>query len=140
MVAMPEALLDAHGPLGEDAWGLVRTHPLVGQRIVAAAPELADAARIVRSTHESWDGTGYPDGLAGHDIPLAARVIAACEAYAAMTSARPHRDPATPDEALAELRRCAGTQFDPRVVERLREALGEARDEAGDGTRLAASA
>ena len=95
----------------------MRRHTLIGERILSAAPALAPAAASVRSTHERWDGGGYPDELAGEAIPLAARIVAVCDAYQAMTSARPYRPASTPREARAELRRCAGTQFDARVVD-----------------------
>jgi two-component system cell cycle response regulator len=114
--AIPDAILDKPGPLTSDEWELVRRHPVVGQRIVAAAPALADIADLVRATHERFDGGGYPDGLAGEDIPLVARIVAVCDAFDAMTSTRPYRPALSVDEALAELRRCAGTQFDPAVV------------------------
>jgi two-component system, cell cycle response regulator len=113
--AIPDAILDKPGALTSDEWELVRRHPIVGQRIVAAAPALADIAELVRATHERFDGAG-PDGLAGEDIPLVARIVAVCDAFDAMTSTRPHRPALSVDEALAELRRCAGTQFDPAVV------------------------
>ena len=88
----------------------------MGSRIVAPPP-LAPVARLVRSSHERWDGGGYPDGLAGESIPLGARIVFACDSFDAMTSERPYRTPMTAEEAMAELRRCSGTQFDPRVVE-----------------------
>ena len=92
-------------------------HTVVGERILSAAPALRTIGKLVRSSHERWDGTGYPDALAGEEIPLGARIIAVCDAFDAMTDDRPYQ-PAVPlDEALAELRRCAGTQFDPTVVE-----------------------
>ena len=94
----------------------MRRHTLIGERIVAAAPALGAAARLVRSSHEAWDGRGYPDALAGDEIPLGARIIAVCDAFDAMTSDRPYSAAKTVDEALAELRRCAGTQFDPAIV------------------------
>jgi two-component system cell cycle response regulator len=90
--------------------------PIVGERILAAAPALAPVGRIVRSTHERWDGTGYPDRLRSEALPLGARVIAVCDAFDAMTSDRPYRRAMPADQALDELRRCAGTQFDPTVV------------------------
>jgi len=105
------------------------SHTLIGQRILGAAPPLRPIGAIVRSTHENWDGGGYPDALAGEAIPLAARIVSVCDAYAAMTSDRPYSAARTPDEAVAELRRCAGQQFDPRVVELLCLVL-EDEDEA----------
>jgi HD-GYP domain-containing protein (c-di-GMP phosphodiesterase class II) len=98
-------------------WSFMRRHTIIGERILLAAPALRPVARLVRSSHERWDGCGYPDGLAGDDIPLGARVVAVCDAFNAMTTDRPYRPRMSPDGALAELRSCAGTQFDPRVVE-----------------------
>jgi two-component system, cell cycle response regulator len=115
-LAIPDAILDKPGALTDDEWELVRRHPVVGQRILAAAPALVHVAEIVRSTHERFDGRGYPDGLAGTEIPLVARVIAVCDAFDAMTSNRPYRPARSVEEALEELRRCAGTQFDPAIV------------------------
>jgi HD-GYP domain-containing protein (c-di-GMP phosphodiesterase class II) len=101
----------------------MRQHTIIGERILAVAPSLRVIARLVRSSHERWDGTGYPDGLAGEAIPLAARIIAACDAYDAIVSDRGYRAPRSAGEAIAELRRHAGSQFDPRVVEALCEHL-----------------
>jgi two-component system cell cycle response regulator len=101
----------------------MRQHSLIGERIIAAAPALAAAARLVRSTHERFDGTGYPDGLAGEQIPLGARIIAVCDAFTAMTSPRPFAAQLTTAETVAELKRCAGTQFDPAVVDALSELV-----------------
>ena len=103
----------------------MRRHTVIGERIVGAAPALAGVARIVRSTHERVDGRGYPDGLVGAEIPLAARIVFASDAFAAMTSDRPY-SPAMPEQdAVDELRRCAGSQFDPMVVEALCGIVGE---------------
>jgi two-component system cell cycle response regulator len=115
-LAIPESLLSKPGPLTDSEWDFVRQHTLIGERILAAAPSLAGSAEIVRSSHEWWDGTGYPDGLAGENIPLAARIVAVCDAFDAMTSARSYRPGRSVSEAVRELRRCAGTQFDPAVV------------------------
>ena len=90
-VAIPDAILDKPGPLDEDEWAFMRRHTIIGERILHAAPALAAAAPLVRSRHERFDGTGYPDGLAGDDIPLGARIIAVCDAYDAMISDRPYR-------------------------------------------------
>jgi diguanylate cyclase (GGDEF)-like protein len=117
MVAVPESILAKPGPLTAEEWRFVRRHPVIGERILAAAPAMAGVARLVRATHERVDGTGYPDGLAGEQIPLPSGIIAVCVAYEAMRSERPHRRSADHDEALAELARCAGTQFDPHVVQ-----------------------
>ena len=115
-VAVPDAILAKPGPLTEEEWGFIRRHTIIGQRIIGAAPALARVARLVRHSHERWDGTGYPDALAGSDIPLGARIVAVADAFDAMTSARPYSPPRSPEAAMEELERCAGTQFDPAVV------------------------
>ncbi len=115
-VAIPDAILHKPGPLDDDEWAFVRRHTLIGERIIAAAPALAPAARLVRSTHERFDGGGYPDGLSGERIPLGSRIIAVCDAFTAMTHQRPYAPQMTPEQALAELHRCAGEQFDPQVI------------------------
>lgn len=118
-IAVPTEILSKPGPLTDDEWRFMRTHTVIGQRVVGAAPSLALAAQIVRSSHERWDGTGYPDGLAGADIPRGARVVFACDALDAMTSERPYQPARSIDAALDELHRCAGTQFDPAIVSAL---------------------
>ena len=115
-VAIPDAVLKKPGALTDQEWRFIRQHTLIGQRILAGAPGMREVAGIVRATHERWDGAGYGDGLAQTSIPLAARIIAVCDAYAAMTSDRPYRHAISSEAALAELRRCAGSQFDPAVV------------------------
>jgi diguanylate cyclase (GGDEF)-like protein len=129
-LAIPDELLMKAGPLDEDEWAFVRKHTLIGQRILAASPALVGIARVVRSTHERWDGAGYPDELCGEDIPLAARIIHACDAYVAMTDSRPYATGTTPELAARELRRCAGTQFDPAVVEAICAAAAELSESA----------
>jgi diguanylate cyclase (GGDEF)-like protein len=116
-VAIPDSILDKAGPLTDEEWDLMRTHTVVGERILSAAPALTDAATIVRSTHERYDGWGYPDALAAEAIPLGARIIAVCDAYDAMVSPRPYRTRVSHEEAIEELDRCSGAQFDPRVVD-----------------------
>jgi HD-GYP domain-containing protein (c-di-GMP phosphodiesterase class II) len=96
---------------------LIKQHTVMGERILLASPGWKGVGEIVRATHERWDGAGYPDGLAGTEIPLAARIIAVCDAYSAMTTQRPYRIPVAREQAFAELRGSAGTQFDPEVVE-----------------------
>jgi two-component system, cell cycle response regulator len=125
--AVPDAILNKPGPLDESEWAFMRRHTLIGERIMQAAPALSAAAPLVRSSHERVDGAGYPDRLAGTDIPLGARIIAVCDAYDAMVSDRPYRAALSHAEALAELRRCAGTQFDPDVVRAFTAAV-EDRD------------
>jgi diguanylate cyclase (GGDEF)-like protein len=122
-LAVPDAILHKPGPLDEVEWAFMRTHTLIGERILAGATPLMPVARIVRSCHERWDGGGYPDGLAGEEIPLGARIVFVCDAYDAITSARPYREARAPQEALAELRRFSGTQFDPAIVETLVRVL-----------------
>jgi two-component system cell cycle response regulator len=116
-IAIPDALLHKQGALDPAEWRLMREHTVIGDRILSAAPAMRPVARVVRSSHERWDGAGYPDGLAGEQIPLGARIVAVCDAYDAMTRERPFRARLSHDDALAELRRCAGSQFDPAVVE-----------------------
>jgi two-component system cell cycle response regulator len=116
-VAIPEDILAKPGPLTEEEWGFVRRHTVAGERILSAAPALTQVARLVRASHERWDGAGYPDLLVGDAIPLGARIVAVADAFDAMTSDRPYRTALPDSDALAELRRCAGTQFDPAVVD-----------------------
>jgi HD-GYP domain-containing protein (c-di-GMP phosphodiesterase class II) len=115
-LAVPDEILNKPGPLDEREWAFVRQHTIVGERILRASPALRSVAAVVRSSHEHWDGSGYPDGLEGEDIPLAARIVCACNAYDAMTSHRPYREALLPEDALNELMRLAGAQFDPNVV------------------------
>jgi diguanylate cyclase (GGDEF)-like protein len=115
-LAVPDEILNTPGPLDEREWAFVRQHTLVGERILRTSPALRSVAAVVRSSHEHWDGSGYPDGLEGEDIPLAARIVCACDAYDAMTSHRPYREALLPEDALNELMRLAGAQFDPNVV------------------------
>jgi diguanylate cyclase (GGDEF)-like protein len=125
-LAVPDEILSKPGPLDEREWAFVRQHTIVGERILRASPALRSVAGIVRATHENWDGSGYPDGVAGEDIPLAARIIRVCNAYVAMTSSRPYREPFAEEAALNELMRCAGSDFDPTVV---RVFVAHVRDE-----------
>lgn len=116
-VAVPDAILAKPGPLRAEEWTFVRRHTVIGERILSGVSALEGVARLVRSSHERWDGTGYPDRLAGEAIPLGARIVAVADAFAAMTAGRPYRSPRAAAAALAELRDCAGGQFDPAVVE-----------------------
>lgn len=115
-MAIPDGILQKAGPLQPDEWRFMRQHPAIGERIIAVAPCLRGTATIVRASHERFDGGGYPDGIEGTTIPLAARIIAVCDAFVAMIGDRPYRDGMTAAEALAELHRNAGTQFDPEAV------------------------
>jgi ribonuclease P protein subunit RPR2 len=115
-VGVPERILGKPGPLTAAEWRVMRTHPLIGYQMVAAIPFLHNAAEIVRSHHEMFDGSGYPEGLRGDEIPMPARVFAVVDAFDAMTTDRPYRTALSVEEAAAELTRMAGTQFDPDVV------------------------
>ena len=127
LLAVPESVLEKDALLDEEESAMIRNHTLEGERIIAAAPGLTSVAGLVRASSERFDGSGHPDGLAEDAIPLGARIIAVSVAFAAMTSPRPYRPAGSADEALAELRRCTGTQFDPRVVDALAEDLAEER-------------
>ncbi len=116
-VAIPDEILHKSGPLSDVEWELMRKHPLIGERVLSAAPAMSQVAKLVRSSHERWDGTGYPDRLVGEAIPLGSRIILICDAYNAMTAGRPYGDPVSAREAIGELRRGAGTQFDPDLTE-----------------------
>jgi diguanylate cyclase (GGDEF)-like protein len=129
-LAVPDKILNKPEPLSDSEWRLMRQHTLIGERILSAAPALRPVARLVRSSHERWDGGGYPDGLAGEEIPLGARIIAACDAFDAMVSERPYDLARSPLQALDELRRNAGTQFDPQVIEAICEHLAAPAAEA----------
>jgi diguanylate cyclase (GGDEF)-like protein len=125
-LAVPDEILSKPGPLDEREWDFVKQHTIVGERILRASPALRSVAGVVRSSHENWDGSGYPDGIAGEEIPLASRIIRACNAFVAMTSERAYRDALSVEDALAELERHAGTDFDPTVV---RVLVARVRDE-----------
>jgi two-component system, cell cycle response regulator len=116
-VAIPDAILNAPRALTDEEWEYMRQHTIIGARIIGAAPEMARVAEMVRSSHERWDGGGYPDGLAGDAVPLGARIVSVCDTFDAITTTRAYREARPVEEALAELERCAGTQFDPDVVE-----------------------
>jgi diguanylate cyclase (GGDEF)-like protein len=122
-LAVPDEILLKSGPLTEREWEFILQHPLVGERIVSASPTLTHVGRAIRSTHERWDGSGYPDGLTHAEIPLAARIIAACDAVYAMVEQRPHQTAVGLSEALAELERCAGSQFDPEIVDAVNRVM-----------------
>ncbi len=124
-VAIPATILDKPGRLTEDEWTLMREHTVIGERILAAAPALYDVAAIVRSSHERFDGHGYPDGLAGEGIPLEARIVSAADALCAMTSDRPYQTARSLEGAIDELRRHRDGQFDPTVVDALVATLRE---------------
>lgn len=124
-VAIPDAILHTPGALTEDESKFMREHTVIGERVLAATSCMEPVARIVRWSHERWDGGGYPDGLAGEQIPLAARIIGVADAYSAMTEERPYQRAATARSAILELQRCAGSQFDPVVVDAFIEILAK---------------
>ena len=124
-MAIPDVILEKPGPLTDDEWTFVRTHTVIGERILHAATALRYVAGLVRSSSERFDGRGYPDGLAGTDIPLISRIVLVCDAFDAMTSQRPYADALTIEAAVAELQRHAGTQFDPIVVAALVDVLAD---------------
>ena len=124
-LGIPTQILQKPGPLTKAEQEIMRRHPVIGERILRAIPELAEVAKAIRHEHERWDGAGYPDGLSGEEIPLASRIVLACDAWHAMTSDRPYRAAMERHEAVRELRRCAGSQFDPMVARALLEELGE---------------
>ena len=131
-VAIPDAILEKPGPLDDAEWSFMRRHTVVGERIIEAAPALTDVAPIVRASHERMDGNGYPDRRKGDEIPLPARIVAVCDAYDAMRSRRAYKEPLSIGEALAELQRCAGTQFDADIV-RVFSELASEREHVEDG-------
>jgi HD-GYP domain-containing protein (c-di-GMP phosphodiesterase class II) len=116
-IRIPGSIINKPGPLDAEERALMETHTVVGEEMLdRVGGMLGHVGRLVRSCHEHWDGNGYPDKLAGEDIPLVARIVCVCDAFSAMTTDRPYRSARTPEEALAELKRCSGTQFDPQVV------------------------
>ena len=123
-IAVPDGILVKPAKLDYWEYAQMKTHSAEGARIVGKFGRLRDAVPIIRHHHERWDGTGYPEGLAGEQIPLGARIVFVADAYDAMTAARGHGEPRSEEEALAELERCAGTQFDPRVVEAAIRVVG----------------
>lgn len=133
-IGIPDAVLRKPGPLTEEEKALMRTHPLIGDRILEGLPALQGARGVVRHHHERFDGRGYPEGLQGEEIPLLARIFAVVDAYDAMTSDRPYRRALSHGEALAAIAREAGKQFDPQVVRVFLRVFAEER-EVKDGRR-----
>jgi diguanylate cyclase (GGDEF)-like protein len=122
-IAIPESILGKTEPLTDSEWAFIKRHTLIGERIVGAAPALAAVGTIIRSSHERWDGAGYPDRLSRDEIPLGARIVFACDSYDSMTTNRPYQSGITPAQARDELARNAGSQFDPTVVDALLRVL-----------------
>jgi len=123
-IKIPAEIINKPGKLTDDEWAIMKTHTVEGERLLAQVGGiLGNVGRIVRSCHEDWDGTGYPDGLVAEEIPLVARIVRACDAFSAMTTDRSYRKARPVEAAIAELRRCAGTDFDPVVVEALARSV-----------------
>lgn len=119
-LAVPKEVINKPGPLDDDEWSLMRGHTIAGQEMLnKVGGSMSDIGAIVRASHERWDGTGYPDGVAGEEVPLPARIVAVADAFSAITTTRPYRVAQSPEFAVKELRACAGTQFDARVVDAL---------------------
>jgi len=116
-VAVEDFILQKPGRLTQDEWNIIRRHPVIGADIIESVTSLKSVARLVRQDHERWDGKGYPDGLKGDEIDIGARIIFAADAYDAMLADRPYKKAKSKDEAIKELRRNSGTQFDPKVVD-----------------------
>jgi HD-GYP domain-containing protein (c-di-GMP phosphodiesterase class II) len=126
-IKIPAEIINKPGKLTDEEFELIKTHTVEGEKLLAQVGGiLGNVGRIVRSCHEDWDGTGYPDGLLGEKIPRVARIVRCCDAYSAMTTDRSYRKALPPEEALAELRRCSGTDFDPAVVDALVAAIERA--------------
>ena len=123
-IKVPGEIINKPGKLTDEEWEIMKMHTVEGERLLSQVGGiLGNVGRIVRSCHEDWDGTGYPDGLAAEEIPLVARIVRACDAFSAMTTDRSYRKARPVDEAVAELRRCSGTDFDPLVVRALAAAV-----------------
>jgi diguanylate cyclase (GGDEF)-like protein len=137
-VAIPSAILTKGSALSNEEWEFMRRHSLIGERILAGVPSMDGVGSTVRSSHERWDGHGYPDGLAGEEIPIAARIIFAADAFCAMTEDRPYAPARSVDSARRELQACSGTQFDPAVVTAFLEGLdNRAEEQAVDAEETA---
>ena len=129
-ITVPKAIINKPGPLDDGAWAIMRSHTIEGQRMIdSVGGVLTRVGEIVRASHEDYDGSGYPDGLAGDAIPIEARICSACDAFSAMTTDRAYRPAMSESEALEELRHCAGTQFDPYVVVALETIMRTSRSE-----------
>jgi putative nucleotidyltransferase with HDIG domain len=123
-IAVPKAIVNKQGPLDEEEWRVMRQHTVAGQRMLnKVGGSMTEVGAIVRASHERWDGNGYPDGIAGEAVPLPARIVSVADAFHAITTTRPYRRAQSPEAAVKELRACAGTQFDPQVVDALVRVL-----------------
>jgi putative nucleotidyltransferase with HDIG domain len=136
-LAVSDEVLCKEGRLDDDELAQIREHPKIGAKLLLRVTTLREAIPYVLYHHERWDGTGYPSGKRGEEIPVEARVLAIADAFDAMTSDRPYRNALSREEALAEVERCAGTQFDPKIARVFLEVFGH--DTAGDVRAAAAS-
>lgn len=137
-IRVPEEIIDKPAALTPAERQLIEQHTIWGEEMLSSVGGmLADVGRVVRSSHEWWDGSGYPDRLAGTDIPVSARIVCACDAFSAMTTDRPYRSARSVADALEELHRCAGTQFDPDIIRALTRVL-EGNTASSTDHRLAA--
>src|SRR5581483_3040757 len=135
-VGIPEHILCKVGPLSAEEWNVMRAHPAIGAQIVAPIRFLGNAALVIRHHHERFDGSGYPDGLRGSDIPLAARIFAVADAFDAMTSDRPYRRALSVERAIEEICDGGGSQFDPDVVRVFVDMVEEEPSPIWDRTEL----
>jgi HD-GYP domain-containing protein (c-di-GMP phosphodiesterase class II) len=136
-IGIPTSILLKPGPLTPDERRVIETHPELGERILEPIERLAEVRTIVRGCHERWDGGGYPDGRAGEEIPIEARIVFVCDAFHAMTTDRPYRKRLSNDEARYRLREAAGTQFDPEVVDVFLSISWDASEDEAQPDRLA---
>ncbi len=124
-IAVPKEIVNKAGPLDDEEWAVMRQHTIAGQRMLdKIGGGMTEVGQIVRASHERWDGKGYPDGTTGEDVPLPARIVSVADTFSAITTTRPYRLAQSPEAAVKELRRCSGTQFDPRVIDALVAVLG----------------
>lgn len=137
-IGTPDSILQKPGPLKLDEWQVIEDHPKIGSQILEKVQQLNAIVPAVRHHHERFDGLGYPNGLSGKGIPLIARIIALADAYDAMVSDRTYRKALSADDALGEIKRCAGTQFDPELVDTFINAVRDDLDAAESGEQEAA--
>jgi HD-GYP domain-containing protein (c-di-GMP phosphodiesterase class II) len=126
-VGIPDKILFKPGKLNDEEWEIMRMHPEKGYRIAIVSPDLKDIADLILKHHERWDGSGYPLGLKGEDIPMECRILSVIDSFDAMTSERPYNKPRSKEEAVQEIKRCAGTQFDPDIVDLFVEVIDEGK-------------
>jgi response regulator RpfG family c-di-GMP phosphodiesterase len=139
-IAVPDAILHNTDDLTEDEWRVIRQHTVIGEQIIKPVAFLENVATIVRHSHEHWDGSGYPDALVGDRIPIESRIVFACDAFDAMTSARSYQDAMSSERAIERMRELRGVHFDPQVVDALVEVIGEEQAAAAGERRAGAEA